>query len=63
MADVDDAGSLAGAIIESVSNQSERDRRGRNALDLVRSGYSWHAIAKRFEEVYRQVLIAQGRGS
>jgi len=63
LADVDDAGSLAGAIIEAVSNRPERDRRGRNALDLVRSNYSWHAIAKRFEEVYRQVLIAQGRGS
>ena len=53
----------AGAIIESVANRPERDRRGRNALDLVRSNYSWRAIAKRFEEVYRQVLIAQGRGS
>ena len=61
--DVDEAESLAGAIIESVSNQSERDRRGRNALDLVRNNYSWHSIAKRFEEIYRQVLIAQGRGS
>jgi glycosyltransferase involved in cell wall biosynthesis len=63
LADVDDVGSLAGAIIESISNQRERDRRGRNALDLVRNNYSWHGIAKRFEEVYRQVLITQGRGS
>jgi glycosyltransferase involved in cell wall biosynthesis len=62
LADVDDAESLAGAIIESVSNQSEWNRRGRNGLDLVRSNYSWHAIAERFEEVYRQVLIDQGRG-
>jgi glycosyltransferase involved in cell wall biosynthesis len=60
LAAVDDAGSLAGAIIEAVSNRSERERRGRNALALVRSDYSWHAIAKRFEEVYRQVLIAEG---
>ncbi len=63
LADVDDTGSLAAAIIESVSNQSERDRRGRNALDLVRSSYSWYTIAKRFEEVYRQVLNAQRRSS
>lgn len=62
LADVDDSESLAGAIIEFASNQSERNRRGRNALDLVRSNYSWHAIAERFEEVYRQVLIDQGRG-
>jgi glycosyltransferase involved in cell wall biosynthesis len=61
LADVDDAGSLAEAIIEAVSNRSERERRGRNALGLARSDYGWHAIAKRFEEVYRQVLIAQGR--
>ena len=63
LANVDDAESLAGAIIESISNRPERDQRGRNALDLVRSDYSWHAIAKRFEEVYRQVLIARGHGS
>jgi D-inositol-3-phosphate glycosyltransferase len=63
LANVDDAESLAGAIIESVSNRPERDRRGRNALYLVRTDYSWHAIAKRFEEIYRQVLIARGRGS
>jgi D-inositol-3-phosphate glycosyltransferase len=63
LVNIDDTESLAGAIIESISNQSERDRRGRNALDLVRTDYSWYGVAQRFEEVYRQVLIAQDGGS
>ncbi len=57
--DVDEADSLASAIVESVSNEAERGRRGRNALELVGNSYSWSSIARRFEELYRQLLTAK----
>lgn len=60
---VDDPESLTGAIIESVSNDSERRRRGRNALKLVTVSYSWSGIAKRFERMYRERLAAETPGS
>ena len=56
---VDDAESLTGAIMESVANESERRRRGRNAQEHVTVYYSWHSIAERFERVYRELLAAK----
>ncbi len=60
---VDDPKSLTGAIIESVSNESERRRRGSNAHEFVTTSYSWSSIAKRFERVYRELLAAQTTGT
>ena len=45
--------SLTRVIIESVSNQAERRRRGRNARAAVVTNYGWSHIAKRFEDVYQ----------
>ena len=46
---VDDPDSLAHIIVLSVSSVPERQRRGQNALELVRSEYAWATIARRFE--------------
>ena len=58
MSDVDDAESLAQVIAASVSSESERRRRGRNGLELVRADYSWPKIAGKFEALYRRLLAA-----
>ena len=59
--DVDDVESLAQVIAESMSNESERVRRGRNALELVRASYSWSTTAGRFEALYHRLLAAEMR--
>jgi D-inositol-3-phosphate glycosyltransferase len=51
----DDPVSLTRVIIESVSNQVERRRRGRNARATVVTNYGWSRIAERFEEVYQRM--------
>lgn len=56
LSDVDDVESLAQVIVESVANEAERRRRGRNALGLVSTDYSWSRIAGRFEDLYRRLL-------
>ena len=50
-----DSVSLTRVIIESISNQAERRRRGRNARETVVTDYGWSRIAKRFEEVYQRM--------
>ena len=37
-------------------NETERKRRGANALALVRGEYDWKEIARRYTEVYRHVI-------
>ena len=51
----DDAASLTRVIIESISNQAESRRRGRNARASVVTNYGWSRIAKRFEDVYKRM--------
>lgn len=58
LSDVDDVECLAQVIAESASNESERARRGRNALAFVRADYSWSTIAKKFEALYRELAFA-----
>ncbi len=50
-----DSVSLTRIIIESISNQAERRRRGRNARATVVTNYGWSRIAERFEDVYRRM--------
>ncbi len=49
----DDPVSLTRVIIESVSNQAERRRRGSNARATVVGNYGWSRVAERFEDVYQ----------
>ena len=59
----DDPMSLTRVIIESISNQAERRRRGRNARATVVTDYGWSRIAERFEDVYRRMtcrLVPRG---
>ena len=51
----DDPVSLTKVIIESISNQAERRRRGRNARATVVTNYGWSRIAERFEYVYQRM--------
>ena len=37
-------------------NETERRRRGANALTLIRGEYDWKEIALRYAEVYRGVI-------
>jgi len=55
LCDVDDVDALAATVMDAVSNAGERKRRGRNAVELIRTDYSWPVIAERFEELYLQL--------
>jgi glycosyltransferase involved in cell wall biosynthesis len=37
-------------------DETERKRRGTNALALVRGEYDWKEIARRYTDVYRHVM-------
>lgn len=54
----DDVDALAAAIIELVNHPEERARRGDNALEHVRAGYAWSALAGRFIEIYEGALAS-----
>lgn len=57
---VDSVESLAETMLAALSSGEERQRRGANALDLVRSEYDWGAIAQRYVRAYRR-LVEGGR--
>jgi glycosyltransferase involved in cell wall biosynthesis len=59
LSDVDDVECLAQVIAESASNESERMRRGRNALEFVRANHSWSTTAVRFEALYRHLVFTR----
>ena len=52
----DDEADLAGAIVSAINRPDDRRRRGEHSLAAARSGYSWTAIASRFEAIYAQLL-------
>jgi len=55
--------SLTRVIIESISNQADRRRRGRNARATVVTNYGWSRVAERFEDVYQRMtrrLVPRG---
>ncbi len=54
--EVDDLDSLASTLYEALTNETERKRRGANALALIRAEYDWQEIALRYVEVYQQVI-------
>ena len=56
LCEVDDVDSLAATLHEALMNETERKRRGANALALIRSEYDWKEIARRYAEVYKRIL-------
>ncbi len=56
LCEVDDLESLAATLHQALMDGSERKRRGRNALALVRGEYDWKEIASRYAEIYGRVI-------
>lgn len=56
----DDPYKFAEAIVKLITNSAERKKLGFNARNLVEKKYSWPAIAKKFEEVYFEVIKNSG---
>jgi glycosyltransferase involved in cell wall biosynthesis len=52
----DDEAELADAMVEAVNQPDDRRRRGDRSLIAARTGYSWTAIAARFEAIYARLL-------
>jgi len=61
--EVDDLDSLAGTLRRALSSETERKRRGANALALMRGEYDWKQIARRYADVYADVASANGRSA
>ncbi len=55
-AEVDDQDSLARTLHQALGNEKERERRGDNALSLVRKHYDWSAIATRYADLYQRLI-------
>jgi glycosyltransferase involved in cell wall biosynthesis len=59
--EVDDVDSLAEAMGQALTDEKERQRRGANALSLIRKQYDWRDIAQRYVELYESISrVAQG---
>ncbi len=56
LCEVDDLDSLAATLHQALMNETERKRRGINALALVRGEYDWKEIAHRYTEVYGHLI-------
>ena len=54
LCEVDDVNSLAEVIIQAISDERERKRRGKNALSLIEREYSWMKIAERYLQIYQE---------
>ncbi|MDQ1630416.1 MAG: D-inositol-3-phosphate glycosyltransferase [Frankiaceae bacterium] len=55
----DDEASLVEALVHAAADNSERDLRGRNGLEMVRSSYSWQAAAERIAAIYTEVAESE----
>jgi glycosyltransferase involved in cell wall biosynthesis len=54
--EVDDVESLSETLHQAITDERERDRRGQNALALIREEYDWMGIARRYESVFEQMI-------
>ena len=54
--EVDDVESLAATLHRALSDAEERERRGQNAMALIRDEYDWTEIARRYADVYQQMI-------
>jgi glycosyltransferase involved in cell wall biosynthesis len=52
----DDGESLAAAIVEAASSESERRSRGQHGRALIEREYDWKRIAEQVDAVYREVI-------
>ena len=52
----DDQASLAAALIEAASNETERRIRGQRGRSLIEREYDWRQIAERVEAIYRDAI-------
>jgi glycosyltransferase involved in cell wall biosynthesis len=50
----DDEAAMGEALVEAVSSDSERERRGRAAYETARARYSWPALAEGVARVYEE---------
>jgi glycosyltransferase involved in cell wall biosynthesis len=64
LCEVDDVESLAATLRQAITDEMERKRRGENGLALVRGEYDWMEIARRYAELYRELIrfLGAGRG-
>jgi len=56
LCEVDDLDSLARTLHQALRNETERKRRGANAMALIRGEYGWEGIARRYTEAYGYVI-------
>ena len=54
--EVDDQESLAEVLFQALTEVEERQRRGSNALALVKREYEWMEIARRYAQLYRRMV-------
>jgi len=54
--EVDDVDSLAAILHQALMDETERERRGQNAMELIRGEYDWMEIARRYADVYEQMI-------
>jgi glycosyltransferase involved in cell wall biosynthesis len=52
----DDIEALADALVEAVNDDAARKERAGNATQQIRGGYSWRAMARRFDVLYTDLL-------
>lgn len=52
----DDIDDLADALVEAVNDGAARKERANHASRQIRAGYSWNALAERFDTLYTDVL-------
>jgi D-inositol-3-phosphate glycosyltransferase len=53
---VDEPRALADCLKELIKNQGLREKMGQQAAEFARQ-YGWNVIARRIEEIYREVLV------
>ncbi len=54
--EVDDVESLAATLLQALFEEKERERRGQNAMAIIREEYDWMGIARRYADVYQQMI-------
>ena len=56
LCEVDDLESLAATLRHAITDEKERKCRGENALALVRSEYDWKEVARRYADLYSELI-------
>ena len=56
LCEVDDVESLAATLRQALTDEKERERRGHNAMALIRERYDWVEIASRYADAYQKMI-------